>query len=131
MPVSREQELLAVVRAWDLAMIQNDAGEIGRFMAEDWTIIGSDGGSSDKDTFLALVRSGTLSHDTMESEEVVIRLYGDAAVVMARGVSGGTFNGQPFRELEQQSNVFIRDASGWHCVLTHLSRLASPGSSSS
>jgi ketosteroid isomerase-like protein len=107
-------------------MVQNDADAIGRYMADDWTIVGSDGSSSDKATFLGLIESGVLSHDVMQSEDVTIRIYGDAAVVLARGVSGGSYQGRAFREVERQSNVFIRRGSQWRCVLTHLSRLARP-----
>jgi len=118
-----EQELLAVVRDWDRAMVHNDTEAIGRFMADDWTIVGADGSTSDKATFLGLVKSGVLSHDLMQSEDIDIRVYGDAAVVVARGVSGGLYHGRPFREVERQSNMFIRQGSQWRCVLTHLSRL--------
>lgn len=104
-------------------MVQNDAKAIGRFMADDWTIIGSDGSSSDKAGFLSLIESGALMHDLMESNDVTVRVYGDAAVVLAHGVSGGAYQGQRFRELERQSNVFIRQGTEWKCVLTHLSRL--------
>jgi ketosteroid isomerase-like protein len=121
-----EQELRAVVNDWDEAMVQNDAEAIGHYMADDWTIVGSDGSSSDKATFLGLIESGVLSHDVMQSEDVTIRVYGDAAVVLARGVSGGLYQGRAFREIERQSNVFIRRGSQWRCVLTHLSRLARP-----
>ena len=118
-----EHELLAVVRDWDRAMVLNDAKEIGRFMADDWIIIGADGSTSDKATFLGLVKAGVLSHDLMQSEDIDIRVYGDAALVVARGVSGGLYQGRPFRETERQSNMFIRQGSHWRCVLTHLSRL--------
>ena len=104
-------------------MVQNDADAIGRYMADDWTIVGGDGSMSDKATFLGLVRSGALSHDVMESEDFRIRIYGDTAVVLARGVSGGTYLGQAFREQELSSNVFVRQRGQWTCVLTHLSRL--------
>ena len=107
-------------------MIQNDVEAIGRFMADDWVIVGSDGTSTDKFTFLASVRSGVLSHDVMQSEDIMIRVYGDAAVVTARGVSGGTYQGRPFRDFECQSNMFVRENGTWRCVLTHLSRLANP-----
>jgi len=104
-------------------MVQNDADAIGRYMADDWTIIGADGSMSDKATFLGLVKSGALSHDTMQSDDVRVRLYGDAAIVMARGVSGGKYEGQAFRELEQSTSVFVKQGGHWRCVLTHLSRL--------
>lgn len=118
-----EDELRAVVAAWDRAMVQNDVRAIERFMADEWTIIGPDGRSSDKARFLGLIDSGALTHDVMQSEAVTVRVYGDAAVVLAHGVSGGTYRGQPFREVERQSNLFIRQGTVWKCVLTHLSRL--------
>ena len=107
-------------------MIANDVDAIGRYMADDWIIIGTDGSISDKATFLALIESGVLSHDVMESDDVTIRVYGDAATVTARGVSGGLYRGHPFREVERQSNMFVHDGSQWRCVLTHLSRIGPP-----
>ena len=106
-------------------MITNEAEAIGRFMAEDWVIVGSDGGRSDKARFLGLVKSGALTHDVMTSEDVSVRVYGDTAVVLSRGVSGGLYQGQRFRETERVSCVFVRNDGEWKCVLTHLSRLAS------
>ena len=121
---SLDAELRTVVAAWDRAMVDNDADAIGRFMHDDWVIIGSDGGVSDKPTFLEQIRQGRLSHDTMTSEELRIRGYGEVAVLTAIGVSGGRFDGHPFREHERQSNVFVKEGGQWRCVLTHLSRLA-------
>lgn len=118
------QDLIRVAEEWDRAMVENDAEAIGRYMAEDWIIIGSDGRVGDKPTFLDLIRSGTLSHDEMTSEDIRVRVYGDTAVVTARGVSGGQYQGQAFRETERSSCVFVRQQGQWRCVLTHLSRLA-------
>lgn len=125
---STRAELIATARDWDRAMIENDPRAIGAYMTDDWTIVGSDGSVGDKTTFLALVASGALTHDVMESHDLDVRVYGDAAVVLARGVSGGQYRGQPFREVERSSCVFIRREGRWQCVLTHLSRLAAPDS---
>jgi ketosteroid isomerase-like protein len=119
-----EAELIGVTNEWDRAMVENDAEAIGRYMADDWTIIGSDGSVGDKATFLGLVKSGALTHDVMESDDLKVRLYGDTAVVTARGVSGGKYQGQAFREVERASCVFVRQQGRWRCVLTHLSRIA-------
>ena len=110
-------------------MVANDVAAIGRFMADDWMIVGSDGSTSDRTTFLALIESGALSHDVMQTDDIIVRVYGDAAVLLARGISGGTWQGRPFREEERQSNLFVRQGTTWRCVLTHLSHLASPSSS--
>ena len=118
-----EEELIAVSHEWDRAMVGNDAEAIGRFMADDWVIIGSDGYVGDKASFLGLVKSGTLTHDVMESEDLKVRVYGDTAVITARGVSGGKYQGQAFREVERVSCVFVKQDGQWKCVLTHLSRI--------
>ena len=124
MDASVQNEVMAVATEWDRSMTENDADAIGRYMADDWTIIGSDGSVGDKATFLELVRSGVLTHDVMTSEDMHIRIYGDTAVTVSRGVSGGTYRGQPFREVERVTCVFVRQERRWRCVLTHLSRLA-------
>jgi ketosteroid isomerase-like protein len=118
-----ERELIDVSHAWDRAMVSNDTEAIGSYMAEDWVIIGSDGNVGDKATFLDLVRSGALTHDVMESLDINVRVYGDTAVVIARGVSGGKYQGQIFYLVERVSCVFVRQEGHWRCVLTHLSQL--------
>lgn len=119
-----EAELTRTAHEWDRAMIENDAEEIGRFMSDDWIIIGSDGSVADKANFLNLVQSGLLSHDVMESHEIQVRVYGDAAVVVAQGISGGTYRGQQFYLTERSSCVFVRQEERWLCVSTHLSQIA-------
>jgi hypothetical protein len=53
-----KQDLVRVANEWDRAMVENDAEAIGRYMADEWIIIGSDGSVGDKPTFLQLIKSG-------------------------------------------------------------------------
>ena len=62
-----EDDLTRTAHAWDQAMVGSDADAISRYMADDWTIIGSDGAISGKVDFLALIRSGVLTHNEMSS----------------------------------------------------------------
>ena len=118
-----EEELISVSHAWDRAMVANDPEAIGAYMADDWTIIGPDGSVGDKVAFLELVRSGKLTHDVMESHDVKVRVYGGTAVVTARGVSAGQYQGESFYLVERVSCVFVRQENRWRCVLTHLSKI--------
>jgi ketosteroid isomerase-like protein len=119
-----ESELETTAHEWDRAMLANDATLIGSFMADDWTIVGPDGSVNGKAPFLALIASGDLTHDRMTSEDLSIRIYGDTAIVIASGESGGHFKGRAFHARERASNVFVRTEGRWRCVLTHLSTLA-------
>ena len=105
-------------------MLTNDPDAIGRFMADDWIIIGADGSIATRASFLDQVRDGAVTHDVMESRDLDVRVYGDAAIVIARGVSGGTYRGEGFLLNERVSSVFIRTAGVWRCVSTHLSAFA-------
>lgn len=105
-------------------MLANDPDAIGWFMADEWTIVGPDGRVSGKAAFLELVRTGRLTHDVMESRDLTVRLYGETALVLGTGVSGGLYDGQAFHLTERQSNVFVKLNGRWQCVLTHLSMLS-------
>jgi uncharacterized protein (TIGR02246 family) len=122
--MSDQAEVAAAEEEWGRAMITNDAEAIGRYMADDWTIVGPDGSVHGKAHFLELVKSGQLTHHTMTADEIEVRVYGDAAVVTCRSVSAGAYQGRPFRELERVSDFFVKEQGRWVCVRTHLSRIA-------
>lgn len=119
-----EQELKRISTEWDRAMVANDADEIARYVTDDWVLIGTDGNVGSRDDFLDLVRSGELSHDVMDSSDFRIRVYGDAALLVARGVSGGKFRGETFHLVERVSCMFVRQNGQWRCASTHLSEIA-------
>ena len=122
--MSTQDELMRLARDWDRAMVENDADAIGKYMTDDWTIVDSDGSIGTRKDFLALVRSGDVSHDRMETHDADVRVYGESAIIIARGVSGGKYQGQAFLLNERVTCVFVRIAGDWKCAHTHLSRLA-------
>ena len=89
-------------------------------MSEDWVIIGTDGGITSKENFLAFISSGDLKHSKMDFEDLRIEIYDNTGVVTSRGTSSGTYKDQPFTLYEWSSNVFIRKEGKWQCVLTML-----------
>jgi hypothetical protein len=115
-----EEELQQFGKMWDTAMVSNNADEIGRFMSQDWVIVGSEGGITSKEEFLEWIRSGDLTHSRMDSDETRIKIYGDAGVVTSRGTSAGKYKRQPFDLYEWSSSVFIRQEGTWICVYTML-----------
>jgi ketosteroid isomerase-like protein len=117
MKMDAEQELTFFEQQWDKSFISNDIEEIGKFMSEDWVIVGFDGIKS-KSQFLESIKSGSVTHNRMDSDEMRIRIYGDTGVVVSRGTSSGTYNGQPFELYEWSTSVFMRKEGKWQCVST-------------
>jgi ketosteroid isomerase-like protein len=119
-----EEELLKLEHEFGQAMIKNDADAIGRFLADDWIIIDPDGGIIDRTRFLDVIKSGTLSHEAMDSHDLRVRIYGNAAIVTALTTSKGKFMGQEFTTKERATDVFVKDSGRWQCVISHLTRFS-------
>lgn len=113
------QELEAVAAAWEQALVANDAGAIGRFMADGWVIV-SETGVTKRDDFLAVVASGDLTHETFKGELISVRRYGDTAIVTARVKNSGAYKGRPFRADEWTTDVFVSSGGQWRCVHSHI-----------
>jgi ketosteroid isomerase-like protein len=115
-----EDEILTLEKQFSQAIANNDAKAVDQFLADDWIIINSDGGIIDKARFLDVIRSGTLTHEMMESVDTRVRIYGDTAVVTALTTTKGKFAGQEFTTKERATDVFVKQEGRWRCTLTHL-----------
>lgn len=113
-------ELKKLCKEWDEAIAQNDVPAIGRFMASDWVIIGTEGGITAKPNFLRFIEAGDLIHTAMEFKDIRIEIYDNTGIVTSKGSSIGTYKGEPFNYHEWSTNVFIYSNNQWRCVLTML-----------
>ena len=114
------QEILKMEDEFGRAMIKNDPEAIGRLLADDWIIIDPDGGIIDRARFLAVIRSGTLSHEVMDSRDVRVRIYGNSAAVTALT----TTTGQEFNTEERATDLWVKKNGQWMCVLSQLTRIS-------
>jgi ketosteroid isomerase-like protein len=113
------REFEKLERQWSQAIVSNDAEAIGRFMADDWLIVGQSG-ITDKNSFLKLVASGDLTHEMMEGDVKRVIAKNDVVIVIARGTNNGQYKGQQFTADEWITDVFKRCDGRWQCLLTHL-----------
>jgi ketosteroid isomerase-like protein len=120
--MTAEEELLKIENGFTEAIVKNDPEAIGRLVADDWIIIDPDGGIVERTHFFEVIKSGALTHDMMESEDLRVRVYGDSAVVTAVTRTKGKFMGQEFSTQERATDVFVKRDGRWQCVLTHLTR---------
>jgi ketosteroid isomerase-like protein len=115
-----------VEEAFNLAMISNDVSRISACVADNWVLVTPEVGVVPRAHILRVIARGELSHDTMTKEVTRVRVYGDIAVVTARGRNTGRYRGQPISADEWVSDVYRRVDGRWLCVLTHLTPVASP-----
>lgn len=117
-----EEELLRLEDDFARAVASNDADALEGLLADDWIIVEPDGSIIDKARFLGVIRSGALSHESMESTDLRVRLYGNAAVVTALTATKGKFMGQDFAFCERATDIFVKQTDRWQCVFTQLTR---------
>jgi ketosteroid isomerase-like protein len=120
-----QEELLRLEREFAQAVVSNDATAVGRLLADDWIIVDPDGRIIDKSRFLEVIKSGALSHQKMESDDVRVRIYENTAIVTALTMSKGKFMGQDFTSVERATDIFVKQNDRWQCVFTHLTRSTS------
>jgi ketosteroid isomerase-like protein len=118
-----QDEVLRVEKEFSQAIVKNDAEAVGRFLADDWIIIDPDGGIIDKASFLGVIRSGALTHEMMESDDTLVRIYGNTAIVTALTTTTGAFSGQVFTTKERATDVFVKQAGRWLCAFSQLTRV--------
>src|SRR3984893_15059975 len=103
-----EQELLTLEKAFAEAIVRNDLEGIGGLVTDDWIIIDPNGEIVDRTRFFEVIKSGALTHEMMESEDLRVRVYGDSAVVTVVTRTKGTFMGQDFSAQERATDVFVK-----------------------
>lgn len=117
-----EEELLKVEKEFADTIVNNDLERLGRVVSDDWVIIDPNGEIVDRARFFEVIKSGSLTHEIMESEDSRVRVYGDSAVVTAVTRTKGKFMGQEFSTQERATDVFVKRDGQWRCVVTHLTR---------
>jgi ketosteroid isomerase-like protein len=117
-------ELAEVEEDFNRAMVSNDVLRISTCVADDWVLVTPESGVVPGSRILHVIESGELSHDTMTKDVGRVRVYGDVAVVTARGRNTGHFRGQRISADEWVTDVYRKVAGRWLCVLTHLTPVA-------
>jgi ketosteroid isomerase-like protein len=117
--VSMEAELLAVSAAWDAALVDNDAGAVASFMADEWVFV-SPSGITPRADIIEWIAIGRLAHHAMAPiGPQRVAIHGDVAILTARKASSGVWDGVSYTADEWVSEVFIRRDGRWTCVLSH------------
>jgi ketosteroid isomerase-like protein len=117
-------ELQKLDKEWSAAIVKNDAHAIEQFMSDDWVIIGPEGNVIERSRFLEVIKSGDLTHESMESDDWHVRVYGDTALVTSEAKSKGKYKGQVFETHERSTSVYVRKEGRWQCVHTQLTPIA-------
>jgi ketosteroid isomerase-like protein len=123
---SMEQELKRLSEDWATAELRGDTAFLERTLANDFIGIGPRGFTLTKEDWLQRITSGALKYDRFDWDEVTVRAYGDAAIVIGRQAQKARFQDQPIEGEFRTSLVFVRQQGRWLLASLQLSPIAGP-----
>ena len=120
-----DDALRAAEAALRQAQLESDVGVLDRLIDETLVFTGPDGALYGKQDDLDAHRRGMIRITRLEpSEERVLRLGADVAVIVVRMEMTGTFRGEPFAGPSRYTRVWRRTPDGWRVVAGHVSAVA-------
>ncbi len=102
------------------ATLKNDLAANDRLLADNWMNVNPDGSVTTKAQLLELLRAGTFKISAIENDDVLVRTYGNTAVVT--GLSTTTRAGQSNETISRQvrfTRVYSKIGGRWRVVSAH------------
>ncbi|TWI05968.1 uncharacterized protein DUF4440 [Luteimonas cucumeris] len=119
-----DAELLSIDASWNDLRLKSDVAALQRLIADDWLLTHSDGRTQDKADYLGELRTRSRTNQGIDNEDVVLRRYGDTAVVTGTSVQSGISNGKPWHGRFRFTRVWVLREDRWQMVASHSSRVA-------
>ena len=117
------RELTQLNDAYDQAWVRGDVAALERVMADDFTSTSTDGRFRSKAQSLDALRSGDLKITSAKSDDVVVRMYGNTAVVTGRWIGSGQYKGESWNANERYTSVLVNRNGRWQYVADHASEI--------
>ncbi len=110
------REIVEMERQAREASIRRDADFSQRTLAEDYVDITPLGQVRTKQDTVSARKSGQLRYETINVSDMVVRVYGDTAVVTARADVKGHQLGEDFSGPYRYTRVWVRRTGHWQAV---------------
>ena len=106
------------------AAVGADTREMDDILADDWVNINPDGQPASKLQILASFASGAVKTEAIETEDLDIRHYGDAAVIRGLYRVKAEIRGERVDYRIRRTDFCIARARRWQIVSSHVTRIA-------
>jgi len=117
-----EQEMTKLENDWLQAFFKKDIAFSDRFLADDYMGTDEHGNVKTKAQEIAEIKAGAHLSTSGVLDNIKVRVYGDAAVVMGRYIMKGLFKGKAYSSPYLWTDTFIKRGGRWQCVASHHSK---------
>ena len=109
-------QILALERARNEAIVHGDAAALDRLTSDDYTFINLRGGVQLKPEIVKGFASGSYRYESRQISELKVRVYGDTAVVTGRSTQRGAENGLDNSGDYRFTRVYVKHGEQWQTV---------------
>ena len=110
------RQVIDMERQMKEALLRRDADFSSRTLSEDYVAITPLGQVTTKQETIAARRSGQLRYESINVSDMVVRVYGDMAVVTARADVKGRQLGEDFSGPYRYTRIWVRRSGRWQTV---------------
>jgi ketosteroid isomerase-like protein len=117
----QQQDVIDALKAYETAIVASDTVALKRIWSEDYTFINPQGGLVTRAERLANLASGATNVvEGVNQREIVVRVYGDNAVVTQLFTLRGLFSGVVTDREVRGSFTWIKRAGRWQLVFNEI-----------
>jgi len=116
---AREVEELS--RRWADAELKGDTAYLRQLLTDDFIGVGPRGFTPDKARWIGKFEAGDLTYEGLTWDEVRVRVYGDAAIVIGREKLEATWQGKPAGGDFRVALTFVKPNGEWRLAGAQLS----------
>jgi hypothetical protein len=105
------------------AYLEGNTDQLVELLTEDFTLTNAQGEVTARADDIEQIQNGTIRYQVFENREMLVRLYGDSAIVTRRTIVQRIASNQPFAAEFQFTDTLVRQHTRWQLVASHISRI--------
>lgn len=121
---SVEQELIKLELGWTEAILKHDIAFLERVYADDLIYTDPNGAVWTGAQDIANIDSGVAVYTAFVTDDMIVHVYGDTAVVFGRDTIKGRVKGQDVSGRYRWTDTWMKKDGRWQCVATQSSKIA-------
>ncbi|MEY2540964.1 MAG: hypothetical protein QOI22_566 [Verrucomicrobiota bacterium] len=118
-----EEQLKKLEQDWAEAYVKRDTAFVQKITTDDFAFIGPDGNMVSKGEYVKSIEGETV-FTAFKTEELKVRVYGDAAVVLGRATVTTKSKGEDESGTFSFTDVFVKQKGEWKAVSGHVTPVA-------
>lgn len=109
---------------WFESYRKKDGATLGRILADDFVAVYGGGSARTKAQLVDGVADPKRPPLDIRSEDVLVSLFGDTAMVSGRSITKSVRNGQPVETSNHYADIYVKRRGKWQAVAAHVVQLA-------